>query len=148
VLDVGHVLAAGTHVAIAARLASDHDLLDRLVIAEPPHVDPRLPVWSPESWRRLLAKAAAKSPAIDVAIANRAARLLRRPLGSILITPTEVTANGHVYRVRLLDKRHDLLTYLRFADLPVRSCYRSTSGFYIDHRDGTQDEIVGVWKDP
>jgi hypothetical protein len=47
--------------------------------------------------------------------------------------------------LRLLDKRTDLMTYLRFADLPARSCYRSDSWFYVG---GTQSHVLAVWHDP
>jgi hypothetical protein len=52
---------------------------------------------------------------------------------------------GVLFRVRLLDKRLDLLTYLRFPDVPARSCYRSDNWFY--HRR-TRTDLAAAWKDP
>lgn len=49
--------------------------------------------------------------------------------------------NG-AYRVRLLQKRTDILQYLRFADVPVANCYRSDSKLY------GRNNVIAVWKDP
>ena len=43
------------------------------------------------------------------------------------------------FRVRLLDKRADILTYLRFADVPMRTCF---------HSRRSRTDTIWVWKDP
>jgi hypothetical protein len=63
-------------------------------------------------------------------------------------TETTFTASGHELRLRLLDKRLDILTYLRFADVTTRSCFRSTSHFYRDDHFMTINALIDVWKDP
>ena len=54
------------------------------------------------------------------------------------------TIAGEEYRLRLLDKRRDLLTYLRFADVSVDTCYRSDAN---DHA-GKRKRTIEIWKDP
>ena len=54
------------------------------------------------------------------------------------------TIAGEEYRLRLLDKRRDLLTYLRFADVAVDTCYRSDAN---DHA-GKRQRTIEIWKDP
>jgi hypothetical protein len=91
---------------------------------------------------------------VDATVVARCARLMGRSkelrwlMAGDLVSlgverEREVSAGGRL-RVRLLQKRADLLAYLRFADVPAWSCYRSDSSFY----SGTRDDTIAVWKDP
>jgi hypothetical protein len=143
---------AGDAREIADRLATDPRLL-RALLLDPPRVDRRMKPWSLEQWKSLLARAASRNYAIDVEVVRRCSQLLRKSrdvhaliagdLGALGVPSlVDVQCSGERYRIRVLDKRRDLLTYLRFADTPVRSCYRSDSGLY------RADDLAAVWRDP
>ncbi len=140
------------HVAIAAALAKDTPLLEAMLLARPASVDARMPAWSTERWtKRLratlrwaivhpeqLAKYVRKVGRKHWYDALRACRL--EDLGVRAITT--ITVGRDEYRLRLLDKRVDLLTYLRFADVPARSCFRT------DSRIAYEMDCFEPWKDP
>lgn len=65
----------------------------------------------------------------------------RIPLG------LESAASGPRYRLRFLDKRRDLLTYLRFADA-APCCFSSTSNYYQCRCHNHRRWVVALWKDP
>ena len=147
------MLRVDTHARIAARAADDRLLLAALLIARPARVEAHMRAWSVESWRQCLAYAGApKAPTADPRAIRRLARLLGTPHEAALATgdlarlgvipSTTFTTGGDVFRVRLLDKRIDLLTYLRFADVPARSCFRT------DTRARMKDWRFDVWRDP
>ncbi|MGE3761229.1 MAG: hypothetical protein AB7L94_03100 [Kofleriaceae bacterium] len=143
---------------IAERLATDARAL-RASLLVPPRVDPRMRPWSIEQWKSLLARAATRAWSVDTAIVRRCALLLpnRRAARALLAgdieslgvaRATEVDVDGRRFRIRVLDRRHDLLSYLRFADSPVRSCFRSDSVFYDSTRDPTREQVIAAWRDP
>ncbi len=53
--------------------------------------------------------------------------------------------NGARHRLRYLDKREDLFTFLRFADC-VPCCFNSASSWYRSH--GMRQWVLSLWKDP
>jgi hypothetical protein len=146
-------LAGEHHVAIADRIARDRRALERLLIGAPARVDDNMPPWPVAKWSSLLERASKIRSTIAPRIAIRFARILgRSPEAEALVAGDLVRLGakpvddfdvaGESFRVQLLDKRRDLLTYLRFADVPARSCYRSDSAYY-----DPVDTIV-AWKDP
>jgi hypothetical protein len=131
------------HVAVARRVVGDPDLLADLELGAPARIDPTLRPWRSHATRNLLVHALSKQvgtvvPALVQKIARRLHPATLQPLA-------ELEVSGVRYRVRLLDKGLDLLTYLRFADVPARSCYRSTDSFYYRH---TRTNLAAAWKDP
>jgi hypothetical protein len=144
-------IAGDHHVALAERLARDRAALERLLLAEPPRIDDKLSAWTVTQWSSLLSRSRKISlaPAIvarfarilgcraDVLVAGDLVQLGARSVDKLVV-------GGDTFRVQLLDKRVDLLTYLRFADVPARSCYRSDSCFY----DSTEGWTIVAWKDP
>ncbi|MDQ3339144.1 MAG: hypothetical protein M4D80_28620 [Myxococcota bacterium] len=139
-----HVLASDAHDRVAPKL--DEHTIDALLLAHPARVDPRMRAWTRAEWAALFTKLA-RRPFVEHHTLARAAQVLgvryaELRLGQLPI-PT-VTSAGEV-RLRLLDKRFDLLTYLRFADVRARSCYRSDCRMY---RTDTQDAVLDVWQDP
>jgi len=130
------------HVAIAERVLED-DTLENLALTRPARTDPKMRPWRGNTARLLLQHALSKKVgAVVPSLVNRIARRLRP---AALQATLEVDVVGVRYRVRLLDKRRDLLTYLRFADVPARSCYRSDNWFY---RQTTRTYVAAAWKDP
>jgi hypothetical protein len=131
------------HVAVATRVLNDDELLEDLELSSPARIDPTMRPWRSRVMRGLLRHALSKQVGTVVpALVHKIARRLR----PATLQPIEqLEISGVRYRVRLLDKRLDLLTYLRFADVPARSCYRSTDGFY--HRR-TRTDLAAAWKDP
>ena len=147
------------HVAVAKRLATGAALFEALVVARPPQVDPLMPAWTADRWRALLGVAARPKPMPHRQLVHRVARLLGRKhdhesllrgdLAALGVSSsTTISAGGDRYRVRLLDKRVDILTYLRFADVPARSCFRSDGWAYEDPDFRTKHETIAAWKDP
>lgn len=142
---------------LADRLArDDHALAAALLV--PPRVDARMIAWTLADWRELLETAANSALHLEPAIVRRCARLLGRPVGRRalacgdlaalgVIATQEITVERQRYRVTLLDKRRDALTYLRFADVTARSCCRSDSSVYT-REDGTQGFVIDAWMDP
>jgi hypothetical protein len=108
------------------------ELLDALLVARPPRVDPRLPRWDLARWKAHVSDAWSRYTGVPC-----------YGLAGITVTGLEPIELGP-YRVRLLDKRADLLTYLRFADVPVKTCYRSDRR----HWSYTSRDVIAVWKDP
>ncbi len=77
-----------------------------------------------------------------------ARRLLvgRHPLPDISrIVDLPSKKSGARHRLRYLDKREDLFTFLRFADC-VPCCFASSSSWYRSHRMGWW--VLSLWKDP
>lgn len=148
---------AGTPHEVARHLAEDEAAL-RSMLLDPTRLDARMLVWTLARWQSLLADAAG-APQPSLAIVRELAGRLGRPRwagalasGDLLqlgVAPvSEITAGGHRFVVRLLDKRRDLLAYLRFADVPPRSCFRSDSRWYTDSRSPTRPELLAAWRDP
>lgn len=151
-------LLAGDARQIAERLATDAQLL-RAVLLTPPRVDRRMKPWTLEQWKSLLAQAATRAYAVDIGLVRQCARLLRNPKATHALvrgdlsalgvpTLTTVRVDDERFQIRVLDKRRDVLTYLRFADTPVRSCFRSDNWMYRSTDHSTQRQIVAAWRDP
>lgn len=136
---------AGTHVDHLRTVIGD---LDRELLARPPRVWSQMKPWSDWKWRNHL-EAARDHVVVNPAIVERCAKWLRlRPerlaIGDLGLPCTTLGIDGVTYRVRLLDKRHDLLTYLRFADVPVPSCYRSSARTWT----WSGRDTIDAWGDP
>jgi hypothetical protein len=153
--DVDHVpqgLVARDHSMIAHDLATDTSLLEALLLARPANVDRKMKAWSIGEWRKLLRQAvdyaSVHAPQVARFVrkvgrrhwyeALRSANLAQLGVASTTTFPIRRTE----YRLRLLDKRLDILTYLRFADVPARSCFRSDSDYRLAH------DTIEAWKDP
>jgi hypothetical protein len=149
--------AGDSHVERARRLATDEALLFGLQLARPERIAPDLKPWSLLEWRKRLSYAAS-GVSVNTSAVHRFARLhgyraqfealARGDLSALGVTGAHLTSDGQELRIRLLDKRADILTYLRFADATVRTCFRSSSSFYESPRYMTIDGLVDVWKDP
>lgn len=131
------------HVEVATRVLTEPDLLADLELSAPARIDPRMRPWRTNVTRSLLRHALSKQ--IGTVVPALVHKIARRLQPATLQPVEQLEIAGLRYRVRLLDKRLDLLTYLRFADVPARSCYRSTEGFY--HRC-TRSNLAAAWKDP
>lgn len=151
-------LLAADSCEIAERLATDANLL-RATLLDTPRIDRRMRPWTLERWKSLLAKATTRAHSVDLALVRRVARLLQKPkaahalaggdLASLgVLAVTDVGIGDERFRIRVLDKRRDLLTYLRFADTPARSCYRSDSWMYRSEPFPTELEVIAAWRDP
>ena len=136
-------LDGNDHIAVGTQLLADPTLLDHVAMTAPARIDPRMQPWSGVATRRLLEHALSKQ--VGAIVPSLVARIARQLRSAELCSLVELRIMGVRYRVRLLDKRRDLLTYLRFADVPARSCYRSTDGYY--HRR-TRTFVAAAWKDP
>lgn len=150
--DVPFELVARDHSTIARELATDTCLLEALLVSRPANVDPKMTAWSTDEWRGL-SRQAANYATVDPPQVARFVRKVRRchwfdalrnanlpQLGVVGTTTFDV--RGTPYRLRLLDKRLDILTYLRFADVPARSCFRSDSTYRL------ANDTIDAWKDP
>ena len=139
----GEVLDGEDHVSIAERMVKDPAVVENVAMMTPARIDPRMRPWRGNVARALLQHALSKQVgAVVPALVQRIARRLR----PATLQPIEaIEVHGVRYRVRLLDKRRDVMTYLRFADVPARSCYRSDNWFY--HRT-TRTFVAAAWKDP
>ncbi|NVB85460.1 MAG: hypothetical protein HOV81_44255 [Kofleriaceae bacterium] len=143
------------HVEIVERVASERGLLEQLLVASPARVHDRIRGWDLMRWRMHLYSAkSVYSGSIDEPLVRRCARrigcspalLASGDLVALGAAPVRwLRVAGEDYCVRLLDKRRDLLTYLRFADVPVRTCYRSDLSMW---KSETQAHTVAAWKDP
>jgi hypothetical protein len=152
--SVDPVLLADDHVAVAEALVRDPDVLGRVVVARPPRVEARLWPWSDTQWHDVLRRAVGRSRSvIDPEVVEHCAGLLgRRDAVAALrsgdlarlgvATRTELAVDGARFRLRLLDKRLDLLTYLRFADVAARSCFHS------QEHGWTERDRLDAWRDP
>ncbi len=153
--DVDHVprgLVARDHSTIARDLAADTSLLEALLLARPATVDPKMKAWSTDEWRGLLKQAVDYATVHAPQVARFVRKIGRRHWYEALrngnvaqlgvASTTTFQGRGTVYRLRLLDKRLDILTYLRFADVPARSCFRSDSDYRLVH------DTIEAWKDP
>lgn len=148
---------AGTPHEVARRLADDEAALSAILL-EPTRLDSRMAPWTIPRWKNLLADAVS-TPQPALAIVHDFARRLGQPrwasalaIGDLVrlgVAPAEeITAHGHRFVVRLLDKRRDLLAYLRFADVLERSCFRSDAPSYTDSNYPTRPELLAAWRDP
>jgi hypothetical protein len=138
------------HERIVDRIAEQPALLDALVLARPARIAPQMPVWSFRRWRELFAKLRARTDFVEHNTMVTCARRLglqnhiQLRLGLSRIGVAPMMPFG-AYRLRLLDKRRDLLTYLRFADIVATSCFRSNNELYPTL---TENALIEVWKDP
>jgi hypothetical protein len=150
--DVPHGLVARDHSTIAQQLATDTTLLEALLLARPANVDPKMGLWSTNEWRGLLRQAVDHATVHAPQVARFVRKVGRRHWFDALrnanlaqlgvASATTFHVRGTAYRLRLLDKRLDILTYLRFADLPARSCFRSDSRYRL------AGDTLEAWKDP
>ena len=152
---VTEVVRGDHYFAAATRSAADDALLDTLLLARPARIASTMLPWTSARWRTHMAEATSTGASrIDPAIARRCARLLQRPAAPIVagdltqLGVPAVIAVDDRWRVRLLDRRDDLLTYLRFADIAAWSCYRSDSKFFDHDEFTTRHALMEVWKDP
>ena len=135
-------------VEAARRLADDAVLRETMLLVRGVRAVTRERRWTAAQWASVLARAA--SPAtgvIERGVVRRCARLLRcdeaRLFAGDLVglgAHREHEIDNGAYRVRLLQKRADILQYLRFADVPVANCYHSDSY--------GESDVIAVWKDP
>jgi hypothetical protein len=131
------------HVTIVKELVAKPELLEDLAMCEPARVDVTMRPWREHRMRELVKRASSKP--VGEIVPSLVARVARR-LRPATLEPIQTFAVAGVrYRVRYLDKRLDLLTYLRFADVPARSCFRSNQGWYFRC---SRDETLAAWKDP
>jgi hypothetical protein len=143
----------GTHIDLLAMRTTDPSWLARQQLLGPARIDPQMRPWTDWQWEQHLDLAASYGKILPNTV-TRCARLLRLPTAALLsgdlgtCRETTFITDGSAYRVRLLDKRDDLLTYLRFADVPARSCYRSDSDTYDCWCHGTKHDTLASWKDP
>lgn len=147
----------GAPCEVARRLA-DHESLLHAVLLRPLRLDARMPTWTRSRWKSLLADAASAAQPAHAIVHELARRLGQPRWASALATgdlvrlgvvpAQEIEARGQRFVLRLLDKRHDLLPYLRFADVPARSCLRSDGAFYTASRYPTRPEVIAAWSDP
>jgi hypothetical protein len=150
--DVPHGLIARDHSTIAHELAADTSLLEALLLARPANVDPKMKAWSIEEWRGLLRQAVDYASVHAPQVARFVRKVGRRHWYNALrnanlaqlgvASTTTFKVRDAEYRLRLLDKRLDILTYLRFADGPARSCFRSDSDYRLAR------DTIEAWKDP
>lgn len=148
---------AGTAYEVARRLAGDDAAL-RVVLLDPTRLDSRMELWSIQRWKSLLADAVSTPQPVRAIVHELAGRLGHPRWASALATgdlvglgvaaAQDVTVRGQRFVVRLLDKRRDLVTYLRFADVRARSCFRSDTPSYTDPRYATRPEVLAAWRDP
>jgi hypothetical protein len=150
--EVPHQLVAHDHTTIAHSLANDTCVLESLLLARPANVDPKLRAWSVDEWRTLLRQATSGASVDAPQIARLVRKVGRRhwfgalrntslaQLGVASVTTFEVRGTG--FRIRILDKRLDILTYMRFADVPARSCFHSDSRYRLS------GDTIEAWKDP
>jgi len=148
---VPHGLVARDHSRMAHDLAADTSLLEALLLARPANVDPKMKAWSTDEWRGLLRQAVGYASVHAPQVARFVRKVGRRHwyealrnanLAQLGVASTTFQVRGTEYRLRLLDKRLDILTYLRFADVPARSCFRSDSDYRLAH------DTIEAWKDP
>ena len=146
----GNILASDAHDQIAPKLS--RAVIETLVLARPARVDPRMCAWTIARWQELFTKLVNRRDFVEHTTLVQCARVLRcafRPLrlGDLPALGVPSTVPFGPYRLRFLDKRFDLLTYLRFADVPARSCYRSDCKFYRNDYN-TEQAVLDAWKDP
>jgi hypothetical protein len=144
---------------VAASVASDPSLLETLLLVRPVDVHRALAPWDVEQWRKLVTRAARPCVTTEPAIVTRLARALGRrecvaalsagDLAALGVPPvTDLVVDGARHTVRLLDKRADLLTYLRFPDVSKNTCFRSDTWWYRDASFDSQGSVIRVWRDP
>jgi hypothetical protein len=134
---------------LLARVAAERPLLDALRLVAPERVTPR---WH-YTWLDHLPESAERCATIDGATVMRVARLLQRPRDAAALAAGDLAALGVAtltelppgFRLRLLDKRRDLLTYLRFADVGPRNCFRSDGIFHAHLLDAWADPLTACW---
>jgi hypothetical protein len=146
------------HVTVAAKLIDNASALESLLIARPADVDPAMRVWTTKEWRDHLRRAIGHTEVCAEQIERFACKVDRRHWYTALRAAdlpqlgvpavSHAIVDGDAYVLRLLDKRLDILTYLRFADIPARSCFRSSSTYYDDEDFRTREALIEVWKDP
>jgi hypothetical protein len=150
--DVPQKLVGLEHTGVAAALVKDTQLLEAMLLARPASVDRKMPVWSTEQWAKRLRAAIRCATVHPEQLAKYVRKVGRRhwydalrasrleDLGVRAITTLAIGRDE--YRLRLLDKRIDLFTYLRFADVPARSCFRTDSSIALEV------DCLEPWKDP
>lgn len=149
-------LACGSHIDLAHRAARESGFVELLQIAASPRVDAHVVARHDVSWSGLLDEASSKEVGvIDFAVVAECAEKMRcdelaLARGDLVALGAQrvmsFSVDGEEYRVILLDKRRDLLTYLRFADVAACTCYRTdTRDLYEDR---TRLATLEVWKDP
>jgi hypothetical protein len=153
----GGILLADGHDRIIDKIAASPDVLASLMVARPARIDPQMHAWAPWRWNAMFRYILDRSDWVEHTTLVECAELLGLShymplrlgaLPRIGITPiVSFRADGRDYRLRFLDKRLDLLTYLRFADVPARSCYRSDSRYYRAS-PYTEYSVISAWKDP
>lgn len=135
----------GSHLEHLRAVIAD---IDRELLVRPPRLWARLRSWASWTWHAHLTHAR-DVVAINPAIVERCAKRFRLEserlaVGDLGMACQTFDVEGATYRVRLLDKRRDLLTYLRFADVPVPSCYRSTARTW----SWSDRDTIDAWGDP
>jgi len=135
---------------LAHTLARRPLLLRRLRWHQPPALAHGATAWTPRTWVSLLAAAEAIGE-VDKRYTRRFTELL--PDGPQLAesllwgrcpTPENPTSLGKAgLRLRWLDKRLDLFTFLRFPDA-ASCCWQSQRGYSAPVRE----RILSLWKDP
>lgn len=144
----GAVVLGGVYDRVVAKVAAQPAVLDALLIARPARVDSLIPRWNRLRWTVLLKRVAARPDFVERGAIARAERLTGLSYAQLRTGELPVervrsfAAAGARYRLRLLDKRLDLLTYLRFADVATRNCFRSSSRYYRER------DVIDVWHDP
>jgi len=139
---------------LAHTLARRPLLLRRLRWHRPPTLGRDAIAWEPRAWVGLLA-ASDEVGAVDAGYVRRFTDLLphREAVAESLLwgrcptplppTPLGAADPGAGLRLRFLDKRHDLFSFLRFPDA-ASCCWRGTRGY----SNPVRDRILSLWKDP
>jgi hypothetical protein len=145
-------LSALTPERLVAALRGEPRALTAFLCFAPSSAKP----WGAPDWRRALARIGDELGAVDRPLVfSLARRLTGRPLAIYLDlllgrapTPAlrEPVSLPEGARLRFLDKRRDILPFLRFAD-PVRCCFASDNPSYRGALD-TQAMVLSLWKDP
>lgn len=139
--------------------ALDDDGITLLLALGPQRFGPHAPEWPLARWRTALRRldreiGEVSTPVLDQlrpclpgASKRIAAMLLGRAPVPSLAKPIALDPAGR-HLLRYLDKRRDLIAFLRFAD-SVSCCFHSTSHMYsTGQRTDTQAMVLSLWKDP
>jgi hypothetical protein len=142
--DALAVLSSDAHDRILAKVP-----IEALMIARPARVGSTMQPWTATQWRALFTRLQAHDTYVEHTTLVACAKLLGladyAPLRLGQLPGVRTLTKLGRYQLRLLDKRHDLLTYLRFPDIAVHSCYRSDSRMYAFE---TQLRLFDAWRDP
>lgn len=148
-------LRSGLHIETLRRITEEDGLLSAALLAAPARVDPSMRAWPIGWWRQHLEGMRDDPVVIDARPVRAVASALHRPRDVARLRCGDLPALGveeitqfstedGPYRVRLLDKCSDILTYLRFADVPAYSCFSSRAGYW--HWAG--EACADTWRDP